>query len=144
MSDARRAYDLLRGYVNREWDRIRGIEDSDAARELDAALAEPKSADSVATDYSATGPQNPKAFARSILGVSETATFVEIRRSFERLHKRSSPENFAPNSDEARQAADILKRVNWAYRTLTEEVDSVQMRFSSLEIEEVAPPPKQP
>lgn len=143
MSDARRAYDLLRGYVNREWDRIRGVEDEDAARELDDAVGGPTNS-APPTQTTSSGPQNPKAFARSILGVSETATFVEIRRSFERLHKRSSPENFAPDSEEAKQAGDILKRVNWAYRVLTEEVDSVQMRFSSLEIEEVvSPPPKE-
>ena len=38
MSTARRAYDLLRGYVHQEWERIQGLEHSDALEELDRAI----------------------------------------------------------------------------------------------------------
>lgn len=137
MSEVRRAYDLLRAYVTREWDRIRGVEDEDneARRELEdsspqtSSTAEPR-------------PENPQAFARSILGVGENASFAEIRRAFDRLSRRSDPSNFPPGSPEGKQAAEILRRVNWAYRTLSESVDAVEKRFSSLEIDIEEPPKK--
>lgn len=134
MSLGRRAYDLLRGYVNREWDRIHGIEEANARRELEESL-DPGAGEKPPV-VGGEGPANPKAFARNILGVKEDASFAEIRKAFERLSRRSAPSNFAPETPEARQAAEILKKVNWAYKQLTEEMNSVEKRFASLEIEE--------
>lgn len=136
MSMGRRAYDLLRGYVNREWDRIRGVEESDAYRELEAATKTPHGGDIPSTSSDSMPAHDPKGFARSVLGVGEKATFAEIRRAFERLSRRSDPANFPAGSNEQRQAAEILKRVNWAYRVLTEDANEVEKRFGSLEIEE--------
>lgn len=136
MSVGRRAYDLLRGYVNREWDRIRGVEESDAYKELEAATKTPHGGEIPPVAPDSMPAHDPKGFARNILGVSESATFAEIRRSFERLSRRSNPDNFPAGSAEQRQAVDILKRVNWAYRILTEDANDVEKRFGSLEIEE--------
>ncbi len=41
MSMGRRAYDILRGYVGREWERIMSVEEQTALKELDVP-AKPK------------------------------------------------------------------------------------------------------
>lgn len=136
MSTGNRAYDLLRAYVNQEWDRIHGLERTDALRELDDAL------DASSPNYKMTPRPKvevPKldaeAYARQVLGVPATADFETIRHAFERLCKRSDPARFPSGSSEARQATDIQKRVYWAYNLLTANVDETEMRFRSLEIE---------
>lgn len=137
MSTGKRAYDLLRGYVHNEWDRIQGIERSDAVRELDDAL------DASSPNYKMpppkpkvdVPPEDAKAYARQVLGVPENADFETIRHAFEKLCKRSDTGRFPPESEEAKQAADIQKRIYWAYGLLTEGVDETEMRFRSLEID---------
>ncbi|MEA2553990.1 MAG: hypothetical protein QOJ65_2166 [Fimbriimonadaceae bacterium] len=136
MSAGRRTYDLLRGYVNREWDRIHGMELTDAQKELDDAL------DASSASYKITPrprveipPEDAKAYARQVLGVEENADFETIRHAFEKLCKRSDPQRFPIDSEEAKQASDIQKRIYWAYNLLTENVDEIEMRFRSLEID---------
>jgi hypothetical protein len=132
MSTARRAYDLLRGYVEHEWERIKGVDETYAEAELNESLrnatptAEPVSTVTQLLD-------NPQR-AREILGVSPNAGFDEIRAAFEKLNKRSDPANFPPNTRESRDAAEIHKRVQWAYGVLTEGMDATEKRFKSLEI----------
>lgn len=134
MGTARRAYDLMRGYVNREWDRISGSEGSDAQRELDEAMAStPLPTPQPSTD--SAPPLTMKERAQSILGLSASATFADIRKAFERLNKRSDPKNFPIGSVEAIKAAEIQKQIHWAYGTLTEGMDTTEKRFRSLEIE---------
>jgi hypothetical protein len=134
MGTARRAYDLMRGYVNREWDRISGSEGSDAQRELDEAMASTPLPTSSPTTNS-TPPPTMKERAQSILGLTPSATFADIRKAFERLNKRSDPKNFPIGSVEAIKAAEIQKQIHWAYGTLTEGMDTTEKRFRSLEIE---------
>lgn len=135
MSTGRRAYDVLRGYVNQEWERIRGVDDKDAAAELreSANLASIRIERSVTVEQ--TTIADPQEWARRILGVSATADFAEIRKAFERLNSRSDPSKFPAGSHEARQASDIQHRVQQAYAILTEGIDSTEKRFKSLEIE---------
>lgn len=137
MSTGRRAYDMLRGYVNREWERMKGIEVSDAERELNEALWNPASATrpSGAQPAPAPQPQDPKAYARRLLGVSADTPFDELRKCYSRLTKRSDPANFPAGSEEAKQAATIQRRVNWAYNTLIADMDDTERRFRSLELE---------
>jgi hypothetical protein len=137
MSTGRRAYDILRGYVNREWERIQGVELSDAERELYESM-DPATA--AATPVPASAPVAHStvldaAKAREMLGVGPDATFAEIRMSFERITKRSDPANFPPGSAEAKQADEIHRRVHRAYAILTEGMDSTEKRFRSLEID---------
>lgn len=136
MSTARRAYDLLRGYVNHEWERLRDIDVSQEERELyaelDSPLAQPISQDAPATP---TTTVEPKEQARRILGVVDNAPFTDIKQAYDRLRQRSDPKNFPENSAESRQAAIILQRVQWAYGVLTEGMDPTEKRFGSLEIE---------
>jgi hypothetical protein len=141
VSTGRRAYDLLRSYVNREWERIQNVEQDSAERELSESLEGPawrpsSTKPGSVTDTSMDPQQDtPEARARRILGVGSTAPFEEIRKSYKRLNERSSPAKFPPGSTEAAHAADIQKSVQWAYQTLTDALDFTQKRFKSLELD---------
>lgn len=134
MSTGRRAYNLLRGYVNREWERIQGVQRSEAERELDDVF-------SVSTNPTAPAPAqgtpvvDRNTRARTILGVVEGASFPDVQKAFERLNKRSDPSNFPAGSAEAVQAAEIQKQIHWAYGVLSEGHDTTERRFRSLEID---------
>jgi len=136
METGRRAYDLLRGYVNQEWERIRGVDDKDAQSELEQAMVTAKLRSDRAQN---TEPEpvieDPQAWARRILGVTPTADFSEIRKSFEKLNSRSDPSKFPVGTSEARQASDIQNRVQKAYAILADGVDTTEKRFKSLEID---------
>lgn len=132
MSTARRAYDLLRGYVSNEWERIKGVEDTFAEAELNEAIQNPVA--SSPSPVTSAAPKDHPTHARQILGVAENATFDQIRAAFERLNKRSDPANFPPGTREARAAEEIHKRVQWAYGILTDGMDATEKRFKSLEI----------
>lgn len=136
MGSGRRAYDLLRGYVNQEWERIRGVDDHDATTELNESL----SVTSTRIERSVTIQQeivtvNPQEWARRILGVNESADFTGIRQAFEKLNTRSDPSKFPAGSPEAQQASEIQLRVQQAYAILTDAIDSTEKRFKSLEID---------
>jgi hypothetical protein len=139
MGEARRAYDLLRGYVNREYDRIRGVDFDNAERELNDSLQDYMPPNTASTPQKATPPAEPTASreerARRILGVDANASFDEIRRSFERLNKRGDPSRFPVGSEEREHATSIQKSVQWAYGVLTANVDPIDKRFRSLEID---------
>lgn len=139
MSTGRRAYNLLRAYVNREWDRIKSWERADALKELDkrhdAPQDDPAPADPEKTVLYVPEGTTHKQAAAHVLGVKEDATFQEIRFAFVKLSKRSDPANFPEGSDEQKQARDVYKKVHWAYRTLTEHMSDSEKRFGSLEIE---------
>ena len=144
MSTTRRAYNLLRGYINREWDRIKNWEKLDALRELNETTptqGNPQSPQAT----SAPNPENSviyvpegtteKQAAAHILGVEEDANFHDIRKAFEKLNKRSNSSNFDSTSEEAKQAADIQKKIHWAYRVMTKDISAAEKRFGSLEID---------
>lgn len=141
MSSGRRAYNMLRGYINREWDRMQGVDQDKAWRELNEMVggknaeteARQEVMDTAAGNIQQT-PEDREEHARKLLGVTKDATFDDIRKTFERLSKRSDPKNFPDNSEEAKQAADIQKKVNWAFLVLTEKMDATEKRFKSLEI----------
>ncbi|MFI5385581.1 MAG: hypothetical protein ACHQ50_05605 [Fimbriimonadales bacterium] len=141
MGEGRRVYDLLRGYVNREYDRIRGVDLDDAERELNDAMQGYTLPNKTATASATTSSQDAQPVlsreerARKILGVATDASFEDIRRAFERLSKRGDPSRFPNNSVERDHAASIQKSVQWAYGVLTANVDSIEKRFRSLEIE---------
>lgn len=128
MSMGRRAYNLLRGYVNREWDRINGIEMDTAEQELLEYKVESRPpADPPPIDH--------QEHARRLLGVGKDAPFAEVRKAFERLSERSSAKNFPAGSEESVRAAEIHQKVHWAYQQLSSNVDPTEKRFRSLEID---------
>lgn len=137
MGTSRRAYDLLRGYVNHHVDRIRELDADTAARdELEASLRPGgvEAAQSPSQELPAT-PVNQQELARKILGVEEKATFAEIRKAYERLCKRSDPQKFVIGSEERKLAEDLHARIETAYRILSAEVPAVEKRFNNLELD---------
>lgn len=135
MSTGKRAYDLLRGFVHREWERIQGLEHGDAQRELDDALRTPLPSNQNAASNEPRSPKERRARACRLLGVGPEATFGEIRKQFERLDSRCDPENFPAGSSERREAAELQRLARWAYQVLGEDADATEKRFRSLEIE---------
>lgn len=141
MNEAKRAYDLLRGYINREWDRISQVEWADAARELILPSGEPKASETPAeaakaTDTKPATPSIPvEEQARQILGVTAETPFADIRKAYEKLIKRSDEHNFEAGTPDAEKASALRQRVAWAYAVLTQHVNDVDKRFGSLEIE---------
>lgn len=139
MSVPRRAYDLLRGYIGREYERIQGVDFDGASQELKEAFQNPMKPGDASPQppqprVQAT-PADRRAQACAVLGVSSKAEFGEIRTAFERLNRRSDPANFPPGSEEGKQAGQIQRRVQDAYRILADQADATEVRFKSLEIE---------
>lgn len=130
MSFPGRAYNILRGYVSREWDRIQGVEREYAEIEL-RQLEEPAKPEKTPPSE----PADQETHARRILGLSGSASYRDVRRAFDRLSRRSDPSNFPAGSPEREKAADIHKRVQWAFRVLSEGVDVTEKRFQSLELD---------
>lgn len=129
MSEGRRAYDIVRGYVNREWDRIKGIEGEDAERELDDALAGPR--DPASPRMSRLDDRET---ARRTLGVNPGASILEIQAAHDRLMERSDPSRFPEGTSERTQADAIRLRVRRAFALLTDELDGTERRFRTLEL----------
>lgn len=125
---------MLRGFVNTEWDRINGLDQEAAWRELEQMTGGKPGKATETTTITLKTPEEKQAYARRLLGVAEAAPYDEIRKAFERLNTRSDPKNFPAGSEEAKQALDIHKRVNWAYGVLTENMDTTEKRFRNLEI----------
>lgn len=140
MSNGKRAYNLLRGYVNREWDRIKDWERKNALTELNTpspaspsgSVKQPETENTVI--YVPEGTTKEEA-AREVLGVEKDAGFREIRHAFVKLSRRSDPTNFDSSTEEHRQALDIHKKVHWAYKILTDDMSASEKRFGSLEID---------
>jgi hypothetical protein len=121
----------MRAYVGREWERIGGIERAAAEMELYGSLDRT----SPRREASPPEPADPIALARRVLGVPADADFGTIRKAYERIHKRSNPENFPEGSPEREQAAKIHEMVGKAYRILSAETDETEKRFRTLEID---------
>ncbi len=141
MSEGKRAYDILRGYVGREWDRISGVDYESAEKELEDALKSPRPhrpseevEEYIVTTRELTDAEKP-AYARKLLGVPENSKFVDIRKKYIELSDRADPKRFPVDSKEREQAALIQRRVAWAYQILTENLDGTEKRFRSLEID---------
>ncbi|MFM9873640.1 MAG: hypothetical protein ACKVQS_09280 [Fimbriimonadaceae bacterium] len=138
MSEAKRAYNVLRSYVNQEWERVKGLDVMDAWRELDAnqtTTPTVASAPNLDTPTIGMDTNELEATARTILNVTAKASFDEIRKAFEKINQRVQPQNFDTGSDEAKYAQDLLRKSTWAYQFLTQDMSPSQRRFRSLEIE---------
>jgi len=140
MREAKRAYNVLRAFVNQEFDRIKSVDVMDAWRELDATPGQPaSSAENSVTDSTTlsaeAGANELEATARTILNVTAKASFDEIRKAYERISRRVQPEQFTEGTPEAQQAGELLRKATWAYQFLTKDISVAERRFRSLEIE---------
>lgn len=140
MGTARRAYNLLRAYINREWQRIEDAFRADAERELEESLH--PTVPTEAPDPTATAPQKAEtaledevARAYRILGLPRDATLAELKRKYKRLSERSLPTNFPEGSEERKRAAKIHLMVQEAYDTLLPILDPRIRRFRNLKID---------
>lgn len=142
MESARRAYDILRGYIGQEWERISAPTAGDrpqTSEELARAAFEREMAKLPQPPPAAVPPAVAKALtpeaARTILGAEPGESFGAVKRRYDRLIERADPDRFPKGSEEARQAANIRTRVNAAFAVLREAADPTDRRFGSLEIE---------
>lgn len=138
MSEAKRAYNILRGFVNQEWERVKGLDLADAWRELNetpAEAAEKQTQPVNTTISSGLEPNELEATARTVLNVTAKATFDEIRKSYEKISRRVQPQNFESGSQEAQQAQELLRKATWAYQYLTKDMSPAERRFRSLELD---------
>ncbi|MBX3120280.1 MAG: J domain-containing protein [Fimbriimonadaceae bacterium] len=141
MSEFRRAYDIGRAFIGREFDRIKGMERDMAERELTEVYSYKPKTESEPPPIQTLSPEEEierakvrDRTARKLLGIAAGASFEEIKASFDRLSKRSDPANFPEGSEEQNQAVEINRKVYWAYQVLTENLDVTEKRFKSLEL----------
>ena len=152
-----RAYNLLRAYIGREWERIENVREVSARDELNSYLQGPKPSappsESNTTYTSRTYPtdqsdqtaksdhnkqdeeKQKRETAYEILGLRSTATLEDLKRAYARLSERSLPAHFPEGSDERKKAAEIHLRVQESYDILLPLLDPRLRRFQSLDIE---------
>jgi hypothetical protein len=130
-----RAYNLLRAYIGREWERIEGVREVSARQELDDYLDRPESR--TVSQPSAPSQPIPKdrvTESYQVLGLKRSASLADLKRAYTRLSERSLPTNFPEGSDERKKAAAIHLRVQEAYDTLLPILDPRLQRFRSLDL----------
>lgn len=138
MSTARRAYDILRGYVNDGWERIQGSEEGAAEKELREAVEQPyerpaPSARKVDPETSVSSMSVET--ARRLLDVPSTATTKQIAAAYDKLKAGVNPDRFPKGSDAQARARHLLFLIGAANRVLCENIDPTIKRFEGLEIE---------
>lgn len=132
MSTGRRAYDIVRGYVNHGWDRVSGVDDT-AEAELRAALENP----APPTPAAPTPPPMTVDVARRLLGVEEGASARQVEKAYDDLVKAIDPTRFNADPPAAARAKELGSRLRMA-RELARanaQSDPISDRFSGLEIE---------
>ena len=132
MSTGRRAYDIVRGYVNHGWDRVSGI-DEGAEAELRAAMEAP-------TPTTPSAPPSPPMtveVARRLLGVEPTASAREVERAYDDLVRAIDPDRFTADPQAAARAKELGSRLRMARELSRANApsDPITDRFSGLEID---------
>lgn len=141
MSTARRAYNLLRAYINREWERLESVFRADAERELEESLnpagrSRPQQTPEPTLPPKAQTEEEKRIKeAYRVLGLNFDASLIELKRAYRRLSERSRPTNFPEGSEERKRAAQIHLKVQEAYDTLLPLLDARLRRFKSLDLD---------
>lgn len=132
MSAGRRAYDIVRGYVNHGWDRVTG-EDDQAEAELRAALESPLPR----TPSSPPPPPMTVDVARRLLGVEANASVHDVQKAHDELAKAIDPARFTADPQAAARAKELSSRLLVALELAKANAarDPLKDRFSALEID---------
>ncbi len=138
MSTARRAYDILRGYVSHGWEQFQGTPEGDAERELREAIEQPIA--SAPKPEPQTKPEGPTSavsveMARRLLDLGPEATSKQIDAAHERIRKAADPDRFPSGSDARARAVHLTRLIDAAKRVLCDNLDPTIRRFEGLEIE---------
>lgn len=133
MNSGRRAYDIVRGYVNHGWDRLSGVDDQ-AEAELREAMENPAPPP---TPAAPAPPPMTVEIARRLLGVEENASARQVEKAYDDLMKAIDPNRFTADPQAAARAKELGSRLRMA-RELARanaQSDPIADRFSGLEIE---------
>ncbi len=133
MSSGRRAYDIVRGYVNHGWDRVSGVDDQ-AEAELREAMEKPAPP---ATPSTPPPPPMTVEIARRLLGVEESASAHQVEKAYDDLMKAIDPGRFTADPQAAARAKELGSRLRMARELARANAksDPIADRFSGLEIE---------
>ena len=132
MSTGRRAYDIVRGYVNHGWDRVAGV-DAEAEAELRTAMENP----APPTPSAPLPPPMTVETARRLLGVEEGTSARGVEKAYDDLMKAISPERFTADVQALARAKELGSRLRMARELAraSAKSDPITDRFSGLEIE---------
>jgi len=75
--------------------------------------------------------------ARKLLGLGEAATLKEINRAYKTLAHRHHPDKFGSVAD--KQKEEAMKRLNWAYKLLTDYCNEYKYSFKEEDIARTYP-----
>lgn len=132
MSSGKRAYDIVRGYVNHGWDRVSGV-DENAEAELRAAMENPLPP----TTAAPKPPPMTVDVARRLLGVDAAATARTVEKAYDDLMKAIDPVRFTADAPATARAKELGSRLRMARELARANAksDPIADRFSGLEIE---------
>lgn len=132
-----RAYNLLRSYIGREWERIEKVREISARKELqeylDPSVQNPDA--SISKPPPVPAKDGKVAEAYKVLGLKSGAQLKEVKQAHAKLSERSLPANFAEGSEERKKAAKIHLLVQEAYDLLLPILDPRLKRFQTLDID---------
>lgn len=150
MGTFKRATRILKSYIHREWERIEGLFQEEARKELDEFLTQPDFSKSLPPSESTEKVAPPPSTMRSlydlnwkmdiptayrILNLTPRSTSRELKKAYNRLSERSQPDKFPEGSEERKKAAILHLRVQEAYELLLPVLDPRSKRFQSLDVE---------
>ena len=69
--------------------------------------------------------------ARKLLGLGEAATLKEIKRAYRTLAHRHHPDK---HGSAVGETAEIMKRLNWAYKLLMDYCEDYKYSFSEEDV----------
>jgi hypothetical protein len=135
MSTARRAYDLLRGYVSHGWDQLSGDEEKSANEELRNAIESPAPYQPSSTIHSQSEPPITLEQARRLFDVPPNATSQQITEVYDTLRATADLSKFQEGSDAWQRARQVGRRLDSARNILMDNIGPTVRRFERLEIE---------
>jgi len=76
--------------------------------------------------------------ARRLLDLAEVATLKEIKQAYRKMSFRHHPDRGSSSGDDA-QGGEIMKKLNWAYKLLTEYCTHYKYSFREKDVARTYP-----